>query len=143
MAGERSNYAMSGPDFAPSRGEVWYTDGNSGFYDVRLDKGVWPFPAGSGAPKPGACLRPSRVPFKLHRVKGTRIVGVTAYVNGKRRLRRRGHDIKRVVLGRLPRGRHLKVRIVATHSTGAKVVSVRTWNGCKKGKPRLRLIRRP
>jgi YVTN family beta-propeller protein len=39
-AGAPSNYAMSSPSFAPERKEIWYTDGNSGFYSVRLDN--WP-----------------------------------------------------------------------------------------------------
>jgi hypothetical protein len=29
-------FAMSAPAFVPSRHEIWYTDGNSGFYVVRL-----------------------------------------------------------------------------------------------------------
>ncbi|MEA2466474.1 MAG: hypothetical protein QOJ57_600, partial [Thermoleophilaceae bacterium] len=40
--GDPSNYAMSSPAFAPSRGEIWYSDGNTGFYAVRVAKGVWP-----------------------------------------------------------------------------------------------------
>lgn len=50
--GERSNYAMSAPVFAPKRGEIWYSDGNSGFYALRVSKGVWPFTAGGA----GGCL---------------------------------------------------------------------------------------
>jgi hypothetical protein len=46
-AGSPSNYAMSGPAFAPERGEVWYSDGNSGFYALRLARAVWPFPRGT------------------------------------------------------------------------------------------------
>jgi hypothetical protein len=49
--GPPSNYAMSGPAFAPERGEIWYSDGNTGFYAVRAAKGVWPFgsrPSGGG-----------------------------------------------------------------------------------------------
>jgi hypothetical protein len=45
-AGPPSNYAMSAPAFVPQRGEVWYTDGNSGFYDLKL--AGWPF-AGAAA----------------------------------------------------------------------------------------------
>ena len=33
---EASNYAMSSPSFVPERNEIWYSDGNSGFYAVRL-----------------------------------------------------------------------------------------------------------
>jgi hypothetical protein len=44
---ERSNWAMSQPAFAPERGEIWYSDGNSGFYALRMDPKVWPFPSTS------------------------------------------------------------------------------------------------
>jgi len=40
-----SNWAMSRPAFVPARREVWYADGNSGFYALRLSKSAWP---GSG-----------------------------------------------------------------------------------------------
>ncbi|WP_373082363.1 LVIVD repeat-containing protein [Zhongshania sp.] len=36
-----SNWAMSRPAFVPERKEIWYTDGYSGFYVVRLTNGVW------------------------------------------------------------------------------------------------------
>lgn len=42
-----SSFAMSAPAFAPDRGEIWYSDGNSGFYNVHLTDGVWPFTSGS------------------------------------------------------------------------------------------------
>ena len=35
-------WAMSSPAFVPERKEIWYTDGNSGFYVVRLTNGAWP-----------------------------------------------------------------------------------------------------
>ena len=38
---ESGAYAMSAPTFVPERDEVWYTDGNSGFYVLRLTNGVW------------------------------------------------------------------------------------------------------
>ncbi len=40
-----SNFAMSAPAFAPERGEIWYSDGFSGFYAVQVTNGVWPFEA--------------------------------------------------------------------------------------------------
>jgi hypothetical protein len=36
------SYAMSAPTFDPARHEVWFADGNSGFYAVRLTNGAWP-----------------------------------------------------------------------------------------------------
>ncbi len=136
-----SNWAMSSPSFVPERGEIWYSDGLSGFYAVRVTNDRWPFPRGGGGSS-SPCLRPSRLSFKLHRVEGTRVVRVEAYANGKRRLRRRGRDIRRVELTGLKRGGTLRIRIVATHDTGSKVISTRTWKGCRKGKPRVRAIGR-
>ncbi len=34
--------AYSAPAFAPERKEIWYTDGNHGFYAVRVTNGAWP-----------------------------------------------------------------------------------------------------
>lgn len=36
-----ASYAMSSPSFVPERKEIWYTDGYSGFYVVRVTNGVW------------------------------------------------------------------------------------------------------
>jgi hypothetical protein len=46
---ERSNWAMAQPAFAPERGEIWYSDGNSGFYALQMDPQVWPFGTSRGA----------------------------------------------------------------------------------------------
>ena len=89
------------------------------------------------------CVRPSKVGFKLHRIEGTRVVRVEASVNGKRQLVRTGRDVRRIELSKLPRTGRMKIRIVATHNTGSKVVSTRSWNGCVKGKPSVRRIPRP
>lgn len=36
-----SNWAMSKPAFSPERKEIWYSDGYSGFYVVRVTNDVW------------------------------------------------------------------------------------------------------
>jgi hypothetical protein len=135
---EKSNYAMSQPDFVPERGEIWYSDGNTGFYVLRITNGVWPF----GDSSDGDCLRPSKIAFRLHRIEGTRVVRVAAFVDGKRKLLRTGRDVRRIELRKLARTGKMKVRIVATHNTGSKVVSTRSWDGCAKGRPKVRRIPR-
>jgi hypothetical protein len=40
---ERANWAMSQPDFVPERGEIWYSDGTSGFWALKVSPDVWPF----------------------------------------------------------------------------------------------------
>ena len=47
-----SDFAMSQPAIVPSRREVWYTDGATGFNVVRIAPEVWP----------GAAARPARGP---------------------------------------------------------------------------------
>jgi hypothetical protein len=35
-------HAMSAPAFDPARGDIWYTDGASGFWNVHVTNGAWP-----------------------------------------------------------------------------------------------------
>jgi dienelactone hydrolase len=82
----------------------------------------------------GSCSATRSVRFRLHHSKGVRIVKVVALVNGKRKLVRRGHDITSIVLRRLPTKRFV-VTIVATRTSGAQLVSTRTFSGCTKTRP--------
>jgi len=43
------SWAASAPAFVPERGEIWYSDGFSGFYALRFLNGVWPFPTAAAA----------------------------------------------------------------------------------------------
>ena len=67
---ERSNYAMSQPAFAPERGEIWYSDGTSGFYALRIDPRVWPFPVTRGA---GGCVERDGFAAVSARPRGRRV----------------------------------------------------------------------
>jgi hypothetical protein len=86
---------------------------------------------------PGAirCADRRRFTFTLHHARRARVVRVEAFVNGKRKLRRRGRDIRHLTLRRLPQ-RKFTVRIVATQSSGSKLISTRTYRGCRKSRPR-------
>jgi hypothetical protein len=53
----QSDFAMSQAAFVPERQEIWYTDGESGFYALRVDKSVWPQPS---VPRGGACTARTR-----------------------------------------------------------------------------------
>ena len=41
--GAGSSYDMSAPAFDVAHGQIWYSDGNDGFYAVQVTNGVWPF----------------------------------------------------------------------------------------------------
>ena len=53
---EKANWAMSQPAFAPERGEIWYSDGTSGFWALKMDPRVWPFGPSDAAGSPARCL---------------------------------------------------------------------------------------
>jgi hypothetical protein len=131
--GGASNWAMSGPAIVPARREVWYSDGLSGFYSVRVAEKVWPYD-GNGVLKATTCADTRKFSFRLHHDRGKRVTRVVVYVNGKRRLSRRGRNLSRVTIRRLPQKRFV-VRIVSTQSNGVRRISTRVYRGCTKGKP--------
>jgi hypothetical protein len=86
---------------------------------------------------PRRCTDRRKFTFALHHGPGARVVKVAVFVNGKRILRKRARNIRRVAVRRLPRGR-FTLRIVATQSSGAKLISTRRYHGCRKGRPTTR-----
>jgi hypothetical protein len=52
-----SSFAMSAPAFDPARGEIWYADGNSGFYNIHVTNGIWPFTTASTAAAKSATVQ--------------------------------------------------------------------------------------
>lgn len=60
-----SSFAMSKPAVVPSRREVWFTDGVSGFYNLRVRDPAWP-----AADRPGCLARRSPIgPRNIGRVR--------------------------------------------------------------------------
>ena len=60
-----SSFAMSKPAVVPSRREVWFTDGVSGFYNLRVKDAAWP-----AAGRPGCLARRSPIgPRNIGRVR--------------------------------------------------------------------------
>jgi hypothetical protein len=103
-----------------------------------------PPPGGAPAaalPASPTCTDRRKFTFRLHHARRARVVRVEVFVNGRRKLLRRGSDIKRVTLRRLPR-KSFRVRVVSTQSSGAKLISRRTYRGCTKTRPHTRGIHR-
>jgi hypothetical protein len=92
---------------------------------------------GKGLLPARACVDRRKFSFTLHHAKRARVVRVAAYVNGKRKLLKHGRNIRRITLKRLPK-KKFKVRIVATQSSGAELISTRTYRGCTKSRPKTR-----
>ncbi len=134
-----SDYAMSQPAFVPERHEIWYSDGVSGFYALRVDPSVWP---GNNAPGGQAAVNGCRdhrhfiVPL-LYRRRG-RVVIATIYINGRRVTSRHGHDLRRVDLGHLPSGTYTVI-VKARTSRRITITSTRRYRGCTQTKRRQRV----
>jgi YVTN family beta-propeller protein len=84
------------------------------------------------APKP-RCVDRRSFKFNLH----GRVVKVEVFVNGVRKVVKRGHFVRSVSIKRLPRKRFV-VKVVTTFESGKRRVSVRTYRGCTKSRPRTR-----
>jgi len=120
---ERANWAMSQPDFVPERGEIWYSDGTSGFYVLKVDPSVWPFR------NRDRCRRPR---IRLPRFDGRRIVRAVARRRGKRLAARRGKNLRRLAVPRAKRTRKVRIRLVTRNERGVKrrVTITRRVRGC-------------
>ena len=98
----------------------------------------------AGCPTPAKptstrCADKRRFRFKLHQPPRQRVGAVDVYVNGKRRVRRRGTRLTSVSIKPLPREGRFVVRVVATTNRGRRVISTRTYADCKKGPPTTRV----
>lgn len=92
-------------------------------------------------PHPSRCTDRRRFRFKLHQPPRQRIVRAEVYVDGERRVRRRGRRLTSVAIDPLPSSGRFVVRVVATTNRGRRVISTRTYSDCRKGPPRTRVER--
>jgi hypothetical protein len=64
---QESAFAMSKPEIVPERREIWFSDGPTGFYAVRVSEDVWPRGAGG---RPGCLARRAPIgPRNIGRVR--------------------------------------------------------------------------
>jgi hypothetical protein len=133
--GDPSNYAMSSPSFAPGRSEIWYSDGNTGFYALKVTNGAWPFaPASLGLPGTRRCVSRRSFRIRLRAPRGQRLRSARVYVNGRRVRVVRGRRLRADVdLRGLPGG-VVHVRIVARTSSGKTITSTRRYRTCTPGR---------
>jgi hypothetical protein len=123
-----SDYAMSQPAFVPERHEIWYTDGESGFYALRVDQRVWPQ---AKAPGGGACTartRPRHVRVRRGQATtiratltsgGHRLRGVLVRLRGAGLARRARTDSHGQVVFAIRPGRSGRATVSATALCGA------------------------
>jgi hypothetical protein len=134
-----SDFAMSQPAFAPARKEIWFTDGTSGFYVLRVDDSVWP---GASA-RAGACAAKTRarhVRVKRHAKTTVRVT----LTKSKRRVRGalvrlRGPGFTR----RARTGRHGRATFKVRARRGGRATVSTSYCGGKLRVSASRATRRP
>lgn len=127
-----SDYAMSQPAIIPARHEIWYTDGGSGFYVVRVADSVWPKDQAAdlgAAGGPSAACASRRATFTLTRTGFGPIRRVRVVINGRTVLRRRGRHLTRITIS-LPARPRVTVTILAYDRRGRVHRTVRRVTGC-------------
>jgi hypothetical protein len=119
---------MSQPAFVPERREIWFSDGTSGFYNLRVDEAVWPK---QKAAVLGKCARRSRLLVKLRVPRGAKVRRVQATLGGKRvRVVKRGRS--RFAIVNLPRPQARTLRLVARIrlADGRTITTRRVYKAC-------------
>jgi hypothetical protein len=129
-----SNYDMSKPAFAPERREIWFSDGGTGFYVVRVDKDVWPTGSTSSAPSAPAVKKcRSRGRFKV-RVKvphGAKVRSIRATFGGKRvKIVKRGRTRYALVNPAAVKGRSSARLIIRVHAGKRTLKTSRLYKLC-------------
>ena len=125
-----SDFAMSKPAFAPERREIWWSDGTSGFYVLRVDKSVWPGAARSPAQP---CQSRRRYLVKARAPRGARVRSARATLAGRRiPVVRRKHGYYAVVdLRYVSRG--TKRLVIRSRLGGRRTATTRrTYRLCSK-----------
>jgi hypothetical protein len=79
---EASDFAMSQPAFIPERRELWYSDGTSGFYALRLPESVWPSAATQAIA--GTCASSKRYTVKVKLPRHAKVRSIRATLGGKK-----------------------------------------------------------
>jgi hypothetical protein len=129
-----SDFAMSKPAFAPDRREIWFSDGTSGFYVLRVDRSVWPQDAAARTPpRTQTCQSRRRLLVRAGVPRGASVRSVRATLRGRRvgTVRRRRSLYAVVDLRRVPRGTaRLVIRVRL--ATGRTVTTRRTYRLCTR-----------
>ena len=135
-----SNYAMSQPVVVADRKEVWYSDGTSGFYVLRVADSAWPTAAATQPatrkPKPKvkrrcAGQRVRRVKFRTR--KGVKVKRIRARLGGKRiKVIRNGRSVRIRADLRKSTRTQIRLKIRVTLRGGKVILRTRTFHPCKK-----------
>jgi hypothetical protein len=130
-----SDYAMSMPTFASARNEIWWTDGTSGFYVLRIaTAAVPPLAVIHRTTTPKKCVSVRRFTIHPYHPNGDPLRSARITVDGRHvKTHGRGRKLYAVVDLRGFRKRTVTVRIAGTTRSGKAVRDTRHYHTCRPG----------
>jgi hypothetical protein len=134
---QASDFAMSKPAFVPERREIWFSDGTSGFYVLRVAKSVWPQDTAPATTRAPSCTSRRRLLVKARVPRGAHVRSSRATLAGRRiPMVRRKHGLYAVVdLRYVSRGtKRLAIRLRL--ASGRTATTRRTYRLCSKPRHR-------
>jgi hypothetical protein len=130
--GDSSNYAMSQPAIIPQRREIWYSDGTSGFYVLRVAEDVWPASAAAAAP-PGPCTSRRNFAVRVRLPRGAKVAHVLVRLAGKRiKAHRHGRYLRLRADLRGQTRKRVRLVVRATLRSGRVVTERRVYRLCTR-----------
>ncbi len=137
---QASDFAMSQPAFVPERREIWFSDGTSGFYVLRVAADVWPSASNPSAPS-GArdCSSRRRFTARVRLPRQARVRSIRATLNGRtvRGARRAGRFVRVTVDLRGLSKRTATLRVRVRLRGGRTVNARRVYHPCTRRNPAL------
>jgi hypothetical protein len=127
-----SDFAMSMPAFVPKRHEIWWTNGTSGFYALRVTNGAWPTAAKPTPPKT-RCASQRVFTIHLKNPNGDHLRAARVTVDGKRVKVHKGRKFTVRVDLRGKRKKTVVVRVRAVTKSGRVVHETRRYHTCRPG----------
>jgi hypothetical protein len=132
-ATQASDFAMSQPAIIPKRREIWYTDGTSGFYVVRVAQSVWPTAEVTThhVSVRRRCASRRRFGVRVRLPRGARVRSVSARLGAKRVTGvQRGRYVRLIADLRGKAKRVVKLRVRVTLTNGGVIRDIRTYHPC-------------
>jgi hypothetical protein len=132
-SGQASDFAMSQPAFVPERREVWFTDGTSGFYALRVAQDVWPG-AGAGTKAAHSCSGRRLFAAHVKLKRGAKVRSISATLNGKKvkKAKRVGRKVRVTVDLRKLTKSVATLKVTVKLKNGRTVKTKRVYHPCMK-----------
>ncbi|MCW2966904.1 MAG: hypothetical protein JWM71_676, partial [Solirubrobacteraceae bacterium] len=129
-----SDFAMSQPAFIPKRHEIWFTDGTSGFYALKVVNGVWPAAPKKAPVIPVRCASKRRFTIHLKHPNGDPLRSARVYVDGKRVKVLHGAKRLRAVINLRGKAKKIvTVKVTGVTRSGKHVHETRRYHTCRPG----------